>query len=231
MQLTDEALEALTELAGVVLVATDLPQTFVSMCRTAVQALPAADGASVTTVAEGRPSAVASDAWAQELDELQFEEHEGPCLDAFRTGNAFRVRDFASESRWPSYSEQVLARGARSTMSVPLTAQGNVLGALNLYAKHPDAFDAESASIGAVIGGHMGLASEVSAAFFRHRDLAEQLAEAMKSRAVIEQAKGVLMAQFGCDAYTAFDLLREKSQRGNLKLRQVAHDIVNDVST
>jgi GAF domain-containing protein len=226
MSVSDEALEELAALAGVVLVAVDLPSTLGEICRIAVRAVPGAEGASVTTHREGGPAAVGSDPWSQQLDETQFVEHEGPCLDAFRTGNVFRVRDFAIDNRWPSYSEQALARGVHSMLSLPLTAQGNLIGALNLYSRQAEAFDSESASIAHVVAGHVGLASQVSAAFFKHRDLADQLAEAMRSRAVIEQAKGVVMALQGCDADAAFDALRTTSQNGNRKLRDVAGDVV-----
>jgi GAF domain-containing protein len=229
MPVTEDALQELIALAGVVLVARDLPETLVEICRIAVRAVPGAEGASVTTFPEGRPAAVASDQWAQDLDELQFEEHEGPCLDGYRTGNAFRVRDFATDTRWPSYSERVTARGAVSMMSIPMTAQGNVIGALNVYSRQADAFDAEAASLAEIVAGHAGLASEVSAAFFRHRDVAEQLREAMRSRAVIEQAKGIVMADRRCDADKAFQQLTELSQRSNRKLRDVAQALVDDV--
>lgn len=230
MTVSDDALDALTQLAGIVLVANDLSNTYVEMCRIAVRAVPPAVGASVTTYPEGRPAAVASDRWAQELDELQFEEQEGPCLDAYRTGNSFRVRDFEAEKRWPFYSEQAASKGASSMVSVPLTAQGNVVGALNLYSRSADAFDAEASAMAHVVAGHVGLASQVSAAFFRHRDLAEQLADALTSRAVIEQAKGALMADRRCGAEEAFAILRDMSQRNHRKLRDVARDIVDNVS-
>jgi transcriptional regulator with GAF, ATPase, and Fis domain len=226
MPVPEEALDELTALAGVVLVATDLSDTLSEICRIATRAVPNAEGASVTTLGEGTPSAVASDSWSKDLDEMQFAEHEGPCLDAFRTGNVFRVRDFNSDTRWPSYSMRALERGAISMISLPLSAQGTVVGALNLYARQPDAFDAEAASVAQVVSAHVGLASQVSAAFFRHRDLAEQLAEAMRSRAVIEQAKGVVMAKQQCDADAAFAFLRSESQNSNRKLRDVAADVV-----
>jgi GAF domain-containing protein len=227
---SDDAFDALAQLAGIVLVETDLSASHVEMCRIAVQAVPPADGASVTTYPDGGPAAVASDPWAQSLDELQYEEHEGPCLDAYRTGAAFRVRDFEAEPRWPSYSNRAAREDARSMVSVPLTAQGNVIGALNLYSRKPDAFDAEATSLAHVAAGHIGLASQVSAAFFRHRDLAIQLTEAMKSRAVIEQAKGILMGRHGCDADAAFAMLRQTSQHRNHKLRDVAQRLVDEAS-
>ena len=226
MAVSQEALDELAVLAGVVLMAPDLNETLAEICRIATRAVPNAEGASVTTLGEGTPIAVASDDWAKDLDEMQFAEHEGPCLDAFRTGNVFRIRDFNSDNRWPSYSMRALERGAISMISIPLSAQGTLVGALNLYARRADAFDAEAASVAQVVAGHVGLASQVSAAFFRHRDLAEQLAEAMRSRAVIEQAKGVLMAQHRLDAESAFDFLRTTSQNANRKLRDVAADVV-----
>jgi GAF domain-containing protein len=226
VSLSDDAISALTALAGVALTQTDLEATLVEVCRIATRAVPSAEGASVTTFPQGRPGALASDEWAQQLDELQFAEHEGPCLDAYRTGNAFRIRNLADEPRWPSYVPRAVSMGARSMMSIPMAAEGNIVGALNLYSREPESFDAEAASLAEIVAAHAGLASQVSAAFFGHRDLAEQLAEAMQSRAVIEQAKGVLMATEKCSADDAFQLLVRLSQRSHRKLRDLAQQLV-----
>jgi GAF domain-containing protein len=226
MTVSDEALAELTALAGVVLGQTDLPATLREVCRIAVRAVPGVDGASVTTFPEGRPGAIASDDWARDLDELQYAEHEGPCLDAYRTGNAFRVRDIAADTRWPSYLPHAAQRGARSMMSLPMAAEGKIIGALNVYARDVDAFGAEEVSIATIVAAHAGLASQVAAAFFRHRDLAEQMSTAMQSRAVIEQAKGVLMATEHCEPDEAFDRLVTMSQHANRKLRDVAAQVV-----
>jgi GAF domain-containing protein len=216
----------MTALTGVALAHSDLEESLREICRLATRAVPNAEGASVTTFPEGRPGALASDDWAQNLDELQFEEHEGPCLDAHRTGNAFRIRDLKAETRWPSYVPRALEQGARSILSLPMAAEGTLIGALNLYSREPEAFDAEAASIGEIVSAHAGLASQVTAAFLRHPELAEQLSEAMQSRAVIEQAKGILMAREGCDADRAFELLRDLSQHGDQKIAVVAAEIV-----
>jgi len=222
----EEALAELTALAGVVLAQRDLESTLREVCRIATRAVPAAEGASVTTFPEGRPGALSSDEWAQTLDELQYAEHEGPCLDAYRTGNAFRVRDLATEQRWPSYVVRAVEQGARSMMSLPMAAEGNNIGALNLYSRAPDAFDADAVSLAEIVAAHAGLACQVSAAFFGHRDLAEQLNEAMRSRAVIEQAKGIVMSTLGCDDNEAFEHLVRRSQSANRKLREIAADVV-----
>jgi len=231
MAMSDEALRAMTTLTGVALGHGDLEETHREICRIATRAVPGAEGASITTFPQGRPVALASDDWAQGLDELQFEEHEGPCLDAHRTGNAFRIRDLKAEPRWPSYVPRAVEQGALSIMSLPMAAEGNLIGALNLYSREPEAFDAEAASIGEIVAAHAGLASQVSAAFFGHRDLADQMSEAMSSRAVIEQAKGILMAVHRCDAEEAFAHLVRMSQTSNRKLRDVAEETVKTAST
>jgi GAF domain-containing protein len=220
-------MDELVALAGVVLANDDLPATLTEVCRIAVRSVPGAEGASITTFPEGRPSAISDDEWAKGFDELQYTEQEGPCLDAYRTGNTFRIRDLADEPRWPSYVPRAVERGARSMMSIPLAAQGQVVGALNFYGRSPDVFSAEAAAIGAVVASHAGLASQLAAAFFGHRQLAEQMAEAMQSRAMIEQAKGIIMATLHCDADTAFAELIRASQNSNRKLREVAQALVD----
>jgi len=89
-----------------------------------------------------------------------------------------------------------------------------------------DAFDSEAAAIADIIAAHAGLASQVSMAYFGHRTLAEQLSEAMQSRAVIEQAKGVIMATNRCDPDEAFKTLVRLSQSTHRKLRDLADEIV-----
>jgi transcriptional regulator with GAF, ATPase, and Fis domain len=196
------------------------------LCRVATRAVPGAEGASVTTFSDGKPSAVASDDWSKGFDELQYVEHEGPCLDAYRTGNVFRIRDLEAEPRWPFYCPKAVERGARSMISIPLAAEGLNVGALNLYSAKPDTFDSDAMSVATIVAAHVGLAIQVGAALFGHRDLHEQLSEAIKSRAVIEQAKGIVMAQQHCSADDAFNVLTTQSQNSNTKLRDVAAAVV-----
>ncbi len=108
-----------------------------------------------------------------------------------------------------------------------MIGDGKALGALDVYSREPDAFDAEAVSVAGIVAGHASLASQVAATLFRHRDLSDGLRHAMASRAVIEQAKGILMAQQDCSAAAAFALLVSVSQRENRKLRDVAHSLVD----
>lgn len=231
MQFAEESMREIVGLAGAVLGQDDLAGIQREVCRIAVRAVPDCDGASLTSFEQGKPSAVAADdAWAQRLDELQYEEREGPCLDATRTGNVFRLRDLRDEPRWPFYAPHALELGALSAVSLPMAAEGQVLGALNLYSRKANAFSAGAVSLGELLAAQAGMATQVAASFFRHRDLGEQLRQAMQSRAGIEQAKGVLMAAHRCDEDKAFALLVERSQHTNRRLRDVAQDVVAQAS-
>lgn len=226
MGLSDDALHELVALSGVVLGQEDLPGTFGEICRITTRVVPACDGASLMSFSESGPAvAGSSDDWTVSLDEMQFEEHEGPCYDASRSGLVFRIRDAAAEARWPNYMPRAVGEGVRSMVSLPMNVENKVIGALNLYSRIPDAFGAEELVVAEIIAGHASLATQVAASMFRHRDLAKQLEEALLSRAEIEQAKGIIMATMHCSAQEAFEVLVAQSQTENRKLRDVASEL------
>jgi len=228
MKLSDGAIVELLGLAAVPLSHQTLESALDAICLIAARALPQADGASLTSFETGGPkAAAASSDWARDLDEMQYDEREGPCIDAARTGALFRVRDIASETRWPSYMPRASERGAASMMSIPMTVEAKTIGALNIYSREADAFTAEDFAIAEVIAGHATLASQAAAALQRHRDLADQLQTALSSRPTIEQAKGIIMATKGCGPDEAFAVLREQSQHQNIPLRQIAQELVD----
>ncbi len=232
MQLPDDYIGELTRLIGLVLGQQDLNSTLQEITLITARLVPATEAVSITTFRDGRSEAVAfSDGWAKELDELQFEEREGPCLDATRIGNIFRIRDLETESRWPRWTDMAVKHGARSAVCIPLQAEGRNFGAMDLYARVPDAFSSEAVSFAEILAGQAGQASQVASAFFRHRDLADQMRDAMATRAVIEQAKGILMGQRGCSAEDAFDILVKLSQESNRKLRDVAQALLDQART
>jgi GAF domain-containing protein len=227
-ELRDEALlQEFASLSVVVLSQADLRSALDELTTIAVRTLEPIDGASVTTSESGRPTTVASSSeWARSLDELQYEEHEGPCNDCWRSGTIFRVRDLAEETRWPFYAPRAVAAGARSTLSLPLSSEGSIVGALNLYSRTPDGIGSQTVALAEILAAHVSMAIQVATAYFGQRDLSRQLREAMESRAVIEQAKGVLMVQHKVGPDAAFDLLRGASQQRNTKLRDVARELV-----
>jgi GAF domain-containing protein len=216
------------DLSRIVLADRALDDVLTEITTIAAGGIPGADATSITLIRGDRAfTAACSDDLALAADELQYDEGAGPCMDAGRGGVVLRVDDMRTETRWPTYVPRVLPTGVRSSLSVPLPFQGTSIGALNNYARTASAF-ASDASLAAALEVAEVVAVVVANAT-AHAELGEQARNmrlAMESRAVIEQAKGVLMAQRRIDADQAFDVLRDASQRYNRKLRDIAQGIV-----
>lgn len=218
----------LAELGRIVLADTSLEQVLERVAMLAREVVPGVAEASVTLVVHDRPgTAAATGPLAVELDERQYDYGYGPCLDAARGGQMLLVTDMAGETRWPRYSPAAVAHGVLSSLSAPLPVQEHVVGALNLYSDARDAFPPESLDLGTVFASYAAVAVANAHLYTSTADLAEGMRQAMASRAVIEQAKGVLMAQFGCSAEEAFSRLTTLSQHTNRKLRDVASGVVD----
>src|SRR5438270_9819444 len=185
--------------------------------------LPIECEASITLLSSAGPSTVAfSGDLAMALDERQYESDRGPCLDAAQGGGRLLMRDVSEETRWPRYTEAAAAYQVQSSLSMPLPIQRDVTGALNFYAMIPDAFSDEAIELAETFAAQAAVAVANAHLYEATVALAEQMKEAMANRAVIEQAKGIVMREEGCTADAAFDFLVRMSQQSHLKLREVA---------
>ena len=221
--------ELLRDLSRVVLAGRTLTDVLTDVVTIAARGIPGAESTSITLVrGEDAFTAAHHGEMALVADEMQYERGYGPCMDAGRANVVLRVDDMTTETRWPDYAARVVDVGVRSSLSVPLPYQGSSIGALNIYSTRPDAFrSAEAMSAGTEVAEAVAVAVVNADAHARIVDQAHNMRVAMESRAVIEQAKGVLMAQRGFDADEAFDMLRDASQRYNRKLRDIAAGIVD----
>ena len=220
--------EILRELSRVVLVDRTLNEVLTDVTRIAAQGIPGAEASSITLLrGEKAFTAAHYGEMALAADELQYERGYGPCMDAGRGGVLLRVDDMRTEERWPDYAAHVQRTGVRSSLSVPLPYQGSWIGSLNNYSTEPAAFASpESLRAGLEVAEVVAVAVANADAHHQLGEQARNMRLAMESRAVIEQAKGVLMAQRHVDAEQAFEILREASQRYNRKLRDIALGIV-----
>jgi transcriptional regulator with GAF, ATPase, and Fis domain len=172
----------------------------------------------------GRATTVVyTDRMVPAIDQVQYDADRGPCLDASRTHTIFEIEDMRHDGRWPEFASAALEHGMHSSLSLPVVAANNGIGALNFYDHRVAFFDAEKRELGRLLAGQCAIVS----LYWHHRDQATNLAAAMESRETIEQAKGVLMATTGCSADEAFVLLRQQSQHENRKLRDIAEEIVS----
>jgi len=197
----------------------DVDRTLQSITDASITTVPGADFASISLVTGRRvtPRGATSEL-AAEIDVLQTEFDEGPCLDALRERITVRVDDFSTEQRWPRFAAEAFRRGAGSLLSFQLFTDGDNLGALNLYADAPGAFDSESENVGQVFAAHAAIA--LSAA--RQE---QNLRSALDGRDLIGQAKGILMERYRLTAQQAFELLVRSSTHTNRKLFAIAEEL------
>jgi GAF domain-containing protein len=192
-------------------------------CRT----LPPCDLASVTMVNDGRPSTpVQTDPLAADLDSVQYRSRRGPCLEAYQVGKIVREKISENAERWPEFSTVAKRAGVQSVLAVPLVANEQPLGALNLYSKSPAGYDEIAEETALLFSQQAAVACANAEVYWRTFTLTEHLREALESRDVIGQAKGILMARRNCTADAAFQALRQASQHRNIKLREIAEHVV-----
>jgi GAF domain-containing protein len=221
---------AIAQLARLVLANETLESILGRVAEVARDAVPGAEEVSMTLIQGDRPlTAACTGQLALDADELQYEQGYGPCLEAARAGLVLPVGDMRTEDRWPAYAPYVVRFGVLSSLSLPLPVQGSMIGALNMYATRPHAFDDTSFELAETIADYVAVAVANAHAHNKAAELAEQMRQAMRTRAVIDQAKGIIMAQNHCTADEAFAILSRASQRSNRKLRDIAQSIVQSV--
>jgi GAF domain-containing protein len=225
-----DARDAFAELARITLDTESMDSVLQRIAGLAKQTLPGAVEVSVSLISNDKATTAAyTGRLALDLDETQYGRGYGPCLEAATGGEIVDIVDAREETRWPDYAEAAVQRGSLSSMSVPVPVIETVGAALNVYAVEADAFNDDARTLGRTFASYAAAAVRNMHVYRSARDLAENLDRAMQSRAVIEQAKGVLMCQRQCDATEAFNMLAAASQRSNRKLRDIAQAIVDGV--
>ncbi|MGY1802985.1 GAF and ANTAR domain-containing protein [Blastococcus sp. SYSU D00922] len=226
-----DARDAFEELGRLTFTDTSLDAMLQRIAELAKQVIPGVTEASVSLVIRDKATTPAfTGQLARDLDESQYDRGYGPCLEAALGEEIREISDARQEERWPEYAAVCVEKGALSSLSVPVPVRETVQGALNLYAADAYAYDEEAREVARAFASYAAVAIHNVHLYESARDLATNLDVAMRTRAVIEQAKGILMAQRRCDATTAFDLLAAASQRSNRKLRDIAQAIVDGVA-
>jgi GAF domain-containing protein len=219
--------KALTEFSIIKLSDTDLNGVLDKVTGLAKRTIPGAEEVSVTLMRNRKAyTAAYTGEFALRLDESQYAAGRGPCLDASIAAAILTVDDMGAEKRWPRWAAHALEVGARSSLSVGLPAQEVLTGALNMYATKPRAFDDDTIALAETFARYAAVALANAHVYDATANLAKQMRDAMESRAVIEQAKGIIMGDRHCTADEAFAILTKISQDTNHKLRYVAATLV-----
>ncbi|HYP44270.1 MAG TPA: GAF and ANTAR domain-containing protein [Propionibacteriaceae bacterium] len=212
--------EQMSELARTLEAEDDTEAMLDDLVAAAVAQIPGTDEGSLSVVTGRRDvsSRHPSSELPKRVDALQSEVGEGPCLDAVYEEKVVRAPDLRTEERWPRFASRAVEAGAASMLSFQLWVTDDNLGALNLYARTPNAFDEESEEVGLLLVSH----AAVALASAQKQD---QFAVGLATRDLIGQAKGILMERYQLDAQRAFAVLVRYSQTNNRKLRDVAEEL------
>jgi GAF domain-containing protein len=194
----------------------------------ASEVLPGEPITSVTIVREGRASTVASSGrLALDLDETQYRLGSGPCVTAATTGRPAEILDTRSATEWAEFAGRAAELGCRSVRSYPLPVQERVAGALNVYTRTTPSNDSRTRDL---LSRFAAYAVVPVSNMYLYESVVEQaghLRAALDSRAVIDQAKGILMERLKLTADQAFSVLARVSMTTNTKVREVAEDLVH----
>jgi GAF domain-containing protein len=225
----------LEELAGVVAGAATLEQLLHHVAASAVHAIPNADGVGICLLRLEQPgnrvqALAASHPFVERIDAIQYEiVDEGPCITAAAERTAIRTDNITADPRWPRFGPRVGRLGVHSVLSLPmLMPDGTVVGAINTYSHARDTFDDHSVMVGLLFAAPAGLAVHNAQVLAQAQSRAAQLQAALGSRAIIDQAIGIIRSRSGASADEAFARLRDISQSENVKLSLVAERVVDE---
>ena len=222
---------AFAEIAQAIVADDDVESTLGRISQLAVVSLDGCDHAGVT-VRDGERLLTkgATATLVEEVDRVQYELREGPCVSALEDDTEYYARDLRADERWPRFGPKAAELGLGSLLSfhlLPPKRRTPSLGALNLYGTTTDAFTRRDRSVAAVLAAHASIALSAAASTSDLRRANQELREALESRDVIGQAKGILMERHRVSAEEAFDMLKRASQHLNVKLRSVAQDVAD----
>ncbi len=205
-----------------------LKETLTRVAHLAVQAIPNADGAGLTLLEPPRhKTVVGTGGFVIAVDDIQYGLNEGPCVSAVAEARTYSSGNLGGEAQWPRFGPRIGRLGIHSALSLPLLRpDGTALGALNVYAHRRDAFDAYAVRLGEAFAGPAAVSVANAALLASAERLVADLHDALTSRAVIDQALGILMSRSGGTAELALDRLRALAQQQQTKVADLARELV-----
>jgi GAF domain-containing protein len=227
---TDALSKAVSHMNGVLVSESTLNGVLELVVFLAHGSFPDVRGVSVSLIREGQLiTAAYTSKHAQEADDAQYELGVGPCIESIRCGRVVHSDDLLAERRWADFTPRALEEGAYAILSAPLQVHGRTVGALNIYSAKARSFDDVQEDVRA-FAQHAATVLANAQAYAVSEQLNGQLEDALESRGLIGEAKGILMERERVSSPEAFEMLRRISQENNVKLRDIAQRLVDSVS-
>ncbi|ASF09089.1 hypothetical protein NBRGN_067_00690 [Nocardia brasiliensis NBRC 14402] len=229
--MADELAIGLSDLTTLLLTRGDVTESLCAVADIVARMLPHSLMVGFTLArAQGPLVGGSADATPMLLEESRLSTGQDPSAQAIDTAQQISIPDVTRERRWGDYPGRLLAHGVKSVHVQPVSAAGEALGALSLYSNRPHTFTERLRQDAALTAEHIGtlLAAGIDAA--RQSALTAQLRETLASRSTIDQALGIVMAQRRCTRDVAFAVLRDRSQRRNVRVADLAAEIIEAIT-
>jgi GAF domain-containing protein len=224
--MSDAIVSTLQELAEVLQSQRTLGAALAGIAEAATVSVPGCDAASIAISLAGRPSTAAiTGRVALELDLVQYDLDDGPCLTSFRTMRTLRIDLIDQDAEFPHFAVAAQKRGIRAVLSVPATWGPEVVGTLNIYSR-TGPFDETATAIAAVLGAQVAIAISRSPEFAAARAVVEEAQRNADDDADINLASGLLMVDQACTTEQAQGLLREAAIHDEQSILEIAHRII-----
>ncbi|WP_006246894.1 GAF and ANTAR domain-containing protein [Mycolicibacterium tusciae] len=224
----------LSGVAGLVAGARGVIDLLADVAQFAARAIPGVDGAGVTVIdmSGDTPSVTTWSVTAQfveDIDKLQYIDlKEGPCITCMQTRRPTVSGSLGSDGRWPRLGGGVARMGVHSALALPMLVGDQLIGAINTYARSRDAFGEHAVELGSQFAGPAAVSVYNGQLLNHAQQRTKQLQSALGTRAVIDQAIGIIRARSGVGEQAAFDRLVRMSQAENTKLHIVAERLVDE---
>ncbi len=223
---TREFAERIAAMADLLLSEENADAPLSQLAEFALELIPGGAAAGVVVAGEHAWTYSTSDSTLAELHQQQLAAGAGPVPEALRFGEARRIDDTGDDDRWPAVCAAMTAEGLRSCLILPLRTDREPGGAIAIYGTEPRSFVGAGHDVALLFAAQGGVALRNAALYGNCRRMVENLQVALESRAVIEQAKGILVAEYGYPPDVAFKRLSVLSQNTNRKVKDIAADLV-----
>lgn len=231
-ELPDWSIEKLARVTKLLRTQRTLPAKLETVVEIAKRTTPNCDAAGVSLLIEQEPTTAAVDGrLAVEIDLVQYETGQGPCLDAISGAHVVRIDVLDGDTRFAHFAPGALALGINSVLSTPLAAHGRTVGALNLYSHEMNAFDAHAEELVQPLAAYAAEVISTSPLYAYSLDMVDGLVESLESRALIDRAAGVIMGTEQATAEEALDRLRELALASGESMRTVATWVIEERPT
>lgn len=230
--LPPETVERLSRVTRLLKTQRTLPAQLEAVVGIVMRSVPSCHAAGIVLLVDGEPTSVAvTDRLAIEIDLVQYETGEGPCLSALHHGDVVRIDILEKDVQFTRFAPGAIDRGVRSVLSTPLDAHGHTVGALNMYSMQTNAFDDRTSEAVRPMAEYAGQAIGTSPLYAYSLDMVDGLMEDLESRAIIDRASGVLMATQEATSEDALGHLRNLALRSGESMRRVAEWVIDERPT